>query len=136
MVHGHARFAENVLSGFERSDGQRSMHVGPCADTDGIDARVFHKRLPMVMNFRNGKLMGNPLARFSRPIGNRNDLYVVLLCQPRNMKGSGVGAGSDQADADLVFRHEQLTFLLTVPQSTAGWPRRTFSYGTDPATER
>src|SRR5262249_21261836 len=75
----------------------------------------------MVMNFRNGELVGNPLARFSRPVGDRDDLYVVLLCEPRNMQGSGVAAGSDQADADLLFRHEAAHLSVDgAYQSTAG----------------
>ena len=85
MVHGHARFAEHVLPGLKRSDGQRRMHIGPCADANGIYARVFQKRLPVVMNFGNGKLISDPLARLPCPVGDRDDLYAVLLCETRNM---------------------------------------------------
>src|SRR5262245_9283476 len=123
MVHGHARFAENVLSSLERSDGHGGMRVRPCADTDGSDSGVVEERLPMVMNVRNGKLLGDPLARCSRPVGDSDDLDVVLLCQTRNMKGSGVGAGSDQADADLPFRHEASLSVDDVDQSIAGSSR-------------
>ena len=82
MVHGHARFAEHVLPGLEGSDGQRRVHIGPCADADGVDARVVQKRSPMVMNFRNGKFVGNPLAGLTRPVGDSDDLYAGLLCRP------------------------------------------------------
>src|SRR4029453_6401935 len=113
MVHGHARFAEYVLAGLKRSDGHRRMHIWPCAYADSIYARVFKKRLPMVMNLRNGKLIGDPLARLPCPVGDSDDLYAVLLCETRNMKGSGVAAGSDQADADLFFGHETAHFSVS-----------------------
>src|SRR6516164_1849535 len=75
----------------------------------------------MVMNFRNGKLVGNPLARLSRPVGDGDDLYVVLLCETRNMQGSGVATGPDQADADLFFGHEAAHFSVSGSYySTAG----------------
>src|SRR6478752_1818395 len=60
----------------------------------------------MVMDFRNGELVCNPLAGFARPVGDSDDLYAILLCEARNMEGLGVAAGSDQADADAFFRHE------------------------------
>ena len=68
----------------------------------------------MVMNFRNSKLEGNSLARLSRPVGDSDNLYVVLLCETRNMKGSGVATGSDQADADLFSDMKRLTLALAV----------------------
>src|SRR5262245_34457372 len=75
----------------------------------------------MVMNFRNGELVGNPFARFSRPVGDSDNLHVVLLCETRNMQGSGVAAGSDQADADLLFRHDATHLSVDgACQSTAG----------------
>src|SRR5215470_5297538 len=92
----------------------------------------------MVMNFRNGELAGNPFARFSRPVGDSDNLYVVLLCETRNMQGFGVAAGSDQADADLLFRHEAAHFLLTVltNRRPARRIRHIFSYGSDGAAAR
>src|SRR6185295_2121221 len=92
----------------------------------------------MVMNSRNGKLLGNPLARFSRPVSDSDDLDVVLLCETRNMKGSGVGAGSDQADADLSFRHEASHLCVDdVDQSFAGSSRpASLHYGSDGAAKR
>src|SRR5437868_2770705 len=60
----------------------------------------------MVVDFRNSKFAGNPLARLPRPVGDSDDLYAVLLCEARNMKGLSIGAGSDKADADLLLGHE------------------------------
>src|SRR5262249_843523 len=93
----------------------------------------------MVMNFWNGELVGNPLARFSRPVGDSDDLYLVLLCETRNMQGSGVAAGSDQANADLRFRHEAAHLSVDgAYQSTAGLVRvrHIFCYGSDGAAAR
>src|SRR5215468_9519652 len=77
----------------------------------------------MVMDFRNGKLVCNPLAGLARPVDDSQDLHAVLLCKARNMKGFGVTPGSDKADADLFLGHGWLTLplMLTRRLSTATW---------------
>jgi hypothetical protein len=112
MVHRHARFTEHVLSCLERCDGQRRMHIGPCADADGVDAFVFQKRLPVFMNFGKGKLVGDPLAGFPRPVCDSDDLYAVLLFESRNVECFGVAAGSDQANADPFLGHDTSRFSV------------------------
>src|SRR5262245_41907752 len=82
----------------------------------------------MVMDFRNGKLVCNPLAGLARPVDDSQDLYAVLLCKARNMKGFGVTPGSDKADADLFLGHGWLTLplaMLTRRLSTATWGEST-----------
>ena len=86
---------------------------------DGIYARVFKKSSPLVMDFRNSKLVCNPLARPARPVGGSNDPYVVLHYEARNMEGLGVPSSSDRADADLFLGRGWLTLLLSMPTSDA-----------------
>src|SRR6185295_7601505 len=59
----------------------------------------------MVVDFPNAKFVCNPLAGLARPVRDSDDLYAVLLCEARNMKGLSIGAGSDKADADLLLGH-------------------------------
>jgi hypothetical protein len=62
------------------------------------------------MNFRNGKLVCNPLARLARPVGDSGDLYAILLFESRNVEGYSVAAGSDRLTR-IFSDMKRLTFL-------------------------
>ena len=105
-VHGHARLAEHVLARAERGGRHLAVHVGPGADAHRVDVGRVDDLLPARVHPADAELARHPLARFLRPVGDRDQLDPGLGLQLGDVVLARVGAGADEADADLGVGHD------------------------------
>src|SRR5581483_1878258 len=65
-----------------------------------------HDVLPVVVHAGDAELAGHPLPRLLRPVGDRHQLHAGLGLELGDVVLAGVGAGSDESDADGRVAHD------------------------------
>ena len=105
-VHGHARLAEHVLARAERGGRHLAVHVGPGADAHRVDVGRVDDLLPARVHPADPELLRDPLPRLLRPVGDRDQLDAGLGPELGDVMLARVGAGADEADADLRVGHD------------------------------
>src|SRR5207247_8467351 len=104
-VHGNPGLAEDVLAVLERGQRDRAVHVGPGADTDGVDVAGAHEVPPVVVHRRDAELARDALARLFGAVGDRDQLDAGERPEPGDVPATGVVARAHEAHADRPVGH-------------------------------
>ena len=94
-----------MFVGVEGGEDQVAVHIGPGADADGVEGVVVEELGPVVVGLGDFVLVGDALGGLAGAVGDGGDLDAGLLAEAGDVAEGGVGAGADEADAEVLVGH-------------------------------
>src|SRR5262249_50709429 len=89
-----------VLAGGQRGQRHLAVRIRPGADAHGVHVGRSHDGVPVVLDATDAELLGHPLARLSRAIGDGDELDARLLLKSRDVPLASIATGADEAYAN------------------------------------
>jgi hypothetical protein len=98
-VEGQSSLSEDVFAGFEGSEDDGAVQVGPGADHDGVEVAVGDEVLPMLVSAGDGEFAGDGGGRSRSAIADSRQFYAWNGEEPGNVPQAGIVSRSDESDA-------------------------------------